>query len=547
MADHPFDTAAEVVDANMTPGGVSETLLDAMKKRTSLALGATETLGDCDFSEGSPPNAVVYGATGYVYFYNADDTTSPDDGLTVLVSADGRRYILADASAIAISSVLAIDDDPPASPTDGDAYVVGTSPIGAWVAHAKDIALATPRGWVFAQPQIGTALLNQETEENIQYDASGTWVAMPTAVGVDSLTPEQTQFWGGLSVEAQQNDPPGSPVEGEYYLVGLIPTGDWVGHENEIAYWTSTSVWAFLEPYDLAAIGNKAADTTLQWFDSTGDWRAPWPYQATCQGRLTLESGVPISATDQTAKGTLYFTPYMGNSISLYVNGGWALRTFTEKSLSLAGYTAGKPYDIFGYDNGGVLALESLVWTNDSTRATAIALQDGIWVKSGDPSRRLLGTLYTSATGQSEDSLAKRLVGNVHTPVQRPMRKQAADASWSYSSSTIRQANGNVANQIEFVSPVPGDMTEAEIMVFASGANQHSVFVGLDSTTAAVAGQTRGGFWGESSVLHARWRGYAGVGRHRLTWLESEASGNGVTFQTNSTANVSAITGTMRG
>jgi hypothetical protein len=109
MADtHPFRIAADVDDANVTEGGITETFLDAMKKRTVLALGATETLGDFDFSAGSPPNSVDYGATGYVYFYNADDTTSVDDGLTVLVSADGRRYILADMSAIAISSVLAI-------------------------------------------------------------------------------------------------------------------------------------------------------------------------------------------------------------------------------------------------------------------------------------------------------------------------------------------------------------------------------------------------------------------------------------------------------
>jgi hypothetical protein len=44
----------------------------------------------------------------------------------------------------------------------------------------------------------------------------------------------------------------------------------------------------------------------------------------------------------------------------------------------LSGYTTGKPFDIFGYDNSGSLAIESLVWTNDTVRATALTLQDGI-------------------------------------------------------------------------------------------------------------------------------------------------------------------------
>lgn len=522
MADHPFDTAAETIDANMTPGGVSETLLDAMKLRTALALGATESLGDFDFSEGSPPNAVVYGATGYVYFYNADDTTTPDDGSTCLVSMDGRRYILADMSAMAISAALAIDNDPPASPVDADAYVVGVSPTGDWVGHAKDIALYTPRGWVFAQPKIGTALLNIETAENIQYDASGTWVAMPTAIGVDSLAPEQEQFWGGLSVEAQQNAPPGSPTEGLYYLVGLTPSGNWVGHENDVAYYTSTSTWAFLAAYDGATLFNKSSDTTLTWFDATGEWKAPFPINWICQGRLTLESGVPISTTDQTAKATLYFTPFRGNSIALYVNGGWALRAFTEKSLSLAGYTTGKPFDIFGYDDAGVLAIESLVWTNDTTRATAIVYQDGIPVKSGDATRRLLGTIYTTATGQTEDSLAKRMVWNVNNRVRRPLYKIAADATWSYNSNTYRQANNNAANQVEVVVGLSEDEVEASASVLVTS-GWGAVAVGVDAATVPAGtivssivvsdGSTTGNAMG-------RWRGVLAPGRHRLMLIE---------------------------
>ena len=90
-----------------------------MKLRFALVLKPTETLSTFNFATGSPPYSVIYGQTGYVYFYNPDDTTTADDGSTCLVSADGRRYILADMSAAAIASVLSQTNTPPGSPTDG--------------------------------------------------------------------------------------------------------------------------------------------------------------------------------------------------------------------------------------------------------------------------------------------------------------------------------------------------------------------------------------------------------------------------------------------
>jgi hypothetical protein len=43
-----------------------------------------------------------------------------------------------------------------------------------------------------------------------------------------------------------QNDPPGSPAEGDRYLVGATPTGVWVGHAQEVAYYSGG--WQFLDP-----------------------------------------------------------------------------------------------------------------------------------------------------------------------------------------------------------------------------------------------------------------------------------------------------------
>jgi len=45
----------------------------------------------------------------------------------------------------------------------------------------------------------------------------------------------------------QQNDPDVSPAKGDRYIVGATPTGDWVGHEQDIA-WYDGSAWQFDTP-----------------------------------------------------------------------------------------------------------------------------------------------------------------------------------------------------------------------------------------------------------------------------------------------------------
>lgn len=535
MTDHPLRTAADTADSNVTSGGMTETMLAATIVRSALSLGATEELGDYSFDVGAIPLAVIYGKTGYVYFYNADDTTTADDGLTCLVSGDGRRYQLADMSAIAIASVLAIENTPPGSPTVGDAYVVDTSPTGAWASHAKDVALYTVRGWVFATPKVGQALLVEDIEANYQYDVSGAWGPLTASFGGNGVTPADMQFPGGLSVEAQQNAPPVSITAGLHYLVGTAGSGAWSGHSNDIAYSVDGSTWLFIDAYDGMQVFNKSSDAQLTWFDATGTWRPVIAIQDKCQGRLTLESGVAISTTDQTAKGTLYFTPYNGNIIALYSNGSWSERVFTEVSLSLSGYTTAKPYDIFGYDNAGTLALESLVWTNDTTRATALTTQDGILVKTGDATRRYLGTIYTSATSQCEDSLAKRLVWNEYNSVIRPMLVKDTTNTWSAAGGTLRQARASTANQLEFVIGRNRNLVEADVIASgrATGSGPTSgtgtIAIGLDSTTTK-ATDSLASTGGAASVdastiacqLAAKYCGYPGPGRHRLMWLERD-------------------------
>ncbi len=99
---------------------------------------------------------------------------------------------------------------------------------------------------------------------------------------------------------------------------------------------------------------------------------------------------------------------------------------------------ASKQYDVFMWNDAGTLRLEwGPVWTNATTRATDIAFQDGVYVKSGVTTRLYLGTICTTTTaGQTEDSLLNRLVWNFYNREWRKLFKEDANihtyatASW---------------------------------------------------------------------------------------------------------------------
>lgn len=64
------------------------------------------------------------------------------------------------------------------------------------------------------------------------------------------------------------NTPPAVPNNGDTYVVAAVATGDWTGHENDIAYWTTddpnnaSGVWEFFTP----TIGWQVVDQSIVQF-----------------------------------------------------------------------------------------------------------------------------------------------------------------------------------------------------------------------------------------------------------------------------------------
>jgi hypothetical protein len=264
---------------------------------------------------------------------------------------------------------------------------------------------------------------------------------------------------------------------------------------------------------------------------------------AYCNGRLTFSSGVAVPSSDLTGVSTVYFTPYNGNRMSLYASSKWNLVNFTEKSAAVPSTTS-LPFDIFGYLSAGTLAIETLSWTNDTTRATSLAMQEGILIKSGDATRRYLGTgRTTGVSGQSEDSISRRFLWNQCNRIPRKLQAAwsviANTWNWLYDTATERPAAGDSTTGLTRVEFVLGQVAEPVLMegymAYATSSNTSlganaSLIFGLNSTTSG-SGDLYGGH-GTNNNFWGTYRAFPAVGGNYIQWIEisSSTSGQNISF-----------------
>lgn len=271
---------------------------------------------------------------------------------------------------------------------------------------------------------------------------------------------------------------------------------------------------------------------------------------ALCQGRLSLTTGLNVTSADVTAATTLYWVPMDGAMAAVYSGSAWVLFTLSELSLSLSGFTANKIYDIWLNYNSGTPALDSTVWTNDSTRATALTLQNGILVKSGATTRRYLGSIYINGSGgQTDDAYHKRNVWNLYNQVWRPFLKIDATATWNMNSGTYRYANNDAANRIEFVCGVARHAVEAHacnIFVPDLATYYGICAIGYDANNAVASGCRQATARGKDTSYNdnsfADFRTIPAAGFHYLARLEA-TSGGQVAFKGTSSFLISGIDG----
>lgn len=360
-----------------------------------------------------------------------------------------------------------------------------------------------------------------ENNWGVEFNTYGYWASGTLGIGTLYTSTAQLSLaastTGVASLNVAHGTAPTSPVNGDIWT-------------------TSSGVYARINGTTVGPLASTSPVTAIP-----------------CDFRLTLTSGNPATTADVTAATTVYMTPIVGNRIALYDGAVWNIRTTAQISVSVPA-TTNTPFDVFCYDNSGTPTLETVNWTNDTTRATALTTQDGVYVKSGATTRRYIGTCRTTgSSGQTEDSFAKRFVWSYYNRVIKAMRRLESTASWNYTTATWRQANNAAANQLDFVIGVDEDEVRATATALVSntGVNSGYVGIGLDSTSALATGcmatylqvQVANQFVTGSSHLDT----FPGVGRHYLAWLErSDGSGTMTWYGFSSGLYAYGITGSLR-
>jgi hypothetical protein len=131
-------------------------------------------------------------------------SASPRFGLPLLFAGQAQKEFFVN-EALALADTLlhpAIEgeaDSPPAEPEEGDCWLVGGEPTGAWAGEAGRLAAFQAGTWLFAAPRDGMRLLDRSTGQDIRY--RGGWhraEAPPAPDGGSTVDSEARAAIAGL-------------------------------------------------------------------------------------------------------------------------------------------------------------------------------------------------------------------------------------------------------------------------------------------------------------------------------------------------------------
>lgn len=554
---------------------------------------------DLQFLDGTPEAREGAGLFFYVTTTSTKTDTYSDAALTtpntnpIVLDADGRPTVsifLDPAVTYRVGLAAAGYTDPPAS------FIETWDPV---VDHAANVTAAfqvyagDPNGNV-----AGNAGVVGGSGASVVWDISSNlmWICTSTGTTSTAVWTQQgaaitgaVSFTGEISpasLSANQNDyaPTGfstcSQVRQTSSLAVTI-TGMAGGGAGRFFTWHNISSYAhtFEAQSASSTAANRFALTTSLvvpsgqsrsfWYDATtARWRLLGiPYNrpfAIAGGRLTLETGVPVSTSDQTGKTTIYYAPYVSNTINLWDGLTWNSHEFSELSQTLADTTKSpiaaainSVYDMFVWNDAGTLrCTRGPAWSSSTSRGTGAGttelervggvLMNKVAITNGPAANRgvYVGSIATNGSGANGEmammfapaaaagGTANRLdVWNMYNRVTVSSLVRDSTDTWNYTTATVRAANGSNSNRVTMVIGLNEGHVSADV-VFAADSGSTGVHVkagvGVDSTSAFSGllpwAQTAGTSGSVNGSSH--YEGCPGAGSRYISWNEwSEAVG----------------------
>jgi hypothetical protein len=274
-------------------------------------------------------------------------------------------------------------------------------------------------------------------------------------------------------------------------------------------------------------------------------------------GRLTLATATPVMTTDQSAKTTIYYTPYLGSTIPIYNGTTFTNTAFTELSVATTDTTkspaaigASKVNDWFVWNDSGTMRIgHGPDWTSDTTRSagTALTLVNGIYlndatITNGPAASRgtYVGTTRSNSSSQlnwvlggdaNDGSAASLYVWNMYNRVSVGKTIRDTRASHSWTTGSFQGINGATGMRVNIVTGLNEEcctVSYTHIALTSSASTPMAGGVGLDSTS------TNSGSTGYTILLSGAsnivssgsfFSGTVGLGVHYLAALEWGGTG----------------------
>jgi hypothetical protein len=277
--------AHEAVAALPSGANADAALIRAMcERRFAYVLDASEDSRNfvaVDPVSGVLPLYLIQNAI--LFQYDSTDSTTVWDGVTCLVTSDGKRY-KTNGVTVPYSVLSRTTSAQPGSPTVGDNYIIPTAATGAaWAGQDGKIGLYGPRGWQFAVSPIGREIYVRDVDAYYHRNTSGVWtggvgsIALQTnSVTIQNVLGAKASFT--LKVENRTtNSPPASPTAPTAYIIGPSPTGAWAGNAGVLAVCLVNGSFTLIGPDEGDQVYDKATQTfytfrSSAWQAEAGAW-----------------------------------------------------------------------------------------------------------------------------------------------------------------------------------------------------------------------------------------------------------------------------------
>lgn len=101
-------------------------------------------------------------------------SASPRFAIPLLFAGQAQKEVFVNEAHALIDALLhpAVEgetDDPPIDPAEGECWLVGAAPNGAWAGHGGKLACRQAGEWVLSTPRDGMRIFDRSTGQDIRY------------------------------------------------------------------------------------------------------------------------------------------------------------------------------------------------------------------------------------------------------------------------------------------------------------------------------------------------------------------------------------------